>query len=177
MKEIRFTGNASVIYSRASGSTQMHTSAQLPMTMQECLCVCKQACVCVQDSMCVCMQWKGQMGKREEQSQIKKDDSREKRRGEMGREGTWSGNASVPLRPATSYHGASTDRWMQESPIIEMLGYKRPDEGEELLHASWCVRMSGVARGQLSKLQLPISGTDANTERQVKTCMKSDLSQ
>ncbi len=65
----------------------------------------------------------------------------------MGREGTWSGNASLPLQPATSYHGASSDRWMQESPIIEMLGHKRPDEGEELPHASWCVRMSGGSQG------------------------------
>lgn len=61
------------------------------------------------------------------------DDSGEKRRrGETGREGSRSGDASVPLRPATSYHGASADRWMQESPIIEILEHKRPDEGEGL---------------------------------------------
>lgn len=102
---------------------------------------------CVSARTCL---WKGQMGKREEQSQIKTDDSTEKRkrrRGEMGIEGTWSGNASVPLRPATLYHGASTDRWMQESLIIEMLRNKCPDEREELLHVSRCVRMARGRQG------------------------------
>ncbi len=65
----------------------------------------------------------------------------------MGREGTWSRNASVPLQPATSYHRASTDRWMQESPIIEMLRHKRSNEREEFLHARRCVRMVRGSQG------------------------------
>lgn len=92
----------------------------------------------------------------------------------MGREGTWSGNASVPLRPATSYHGASADRWMQESPIIEMLGHKRPDEGEELLRASWCVRM---ARGSQGSAVSATATHHTGWCEQVKTCVRSDLSQ
>lgn len=43
----------------------------------------------------------------------------------MEREGTWSRNASLPLRPATSYHAASADRRRQEGPIIELLGPKQ----------------------------------------------------
>lgn len=51
------------------------------------------------------------MGKRDEQSPKKRMIAEKKKRGgKIGREGTWSGNASVPLWPATSYHGASTDR-------------------------------------------------------------------
>lgn len=137
--------------------------------MRACVCVCVSLTQSTKHARAACVSartclWTGQMGKREEESQIKKDDSREKRgrRGEMGREDTWSGNASVPLRPATSYHGASTDRWMQESPIIEMLENKHPNEGERLLRTSWCVRMAGgdqdVARGPPSPRQLPISG-------------------
>lgn len=53
------------------------------------------------------------MGKKDKQSQIKKDDSKEMNKGGGGvlaRQGTWSGNVSLPLQPATSYHRASTDK-------------------------------------------------------------------
>lgn len=61
---------------------------------------------------------------------------------ELRREGTWSRNVSVPLQPATSYHRASTDKWMQEDPIIEMFRNKCLDKGEGFHPANWCVRMA-----------------------------------
>lgn len=45
--------------------------------------------------------------------------------GEGGREGTLSRNAPVLVQPATSYHETSTDRWIHESPIIEILMHKQ----------------------------------------------------
>lgn len=62
-------------------------------------------------NVCVCthLSVEGADGQ-ERRTEPKKDDRKRGRRGETGREGTWSGNGSVPLRPATSYHGASADR-------------------------------------------------------------------
>lgn len=144
--------------------------------MQECVCMWNYVCVydrehkgCVY-STCphalVC--WKGQMDKREEHIRKKKKKKRmiaeEKRRGNGEREGTWSRNASVALQPATSHHGASADRWMQESPIIEkMLGHKHPDEREELLHVRQCVRTAAAAAVVMAAAAAGSQGSAAST--------------
>lgn len=80
----------------------MHSYSCVTQTTINVCIVCVSACICL---------WTGQMGKRDEQSPKKRMIAEKKKRGgKIGREGTWSGNASVPLWPATSYHGASTDR-------------------------------------------------------------------
>lgn len=63
--------------------------------------------------------------------------------------GTLSRNSPVLVQPAASHHETSTDRRIHESPVIEKIMHKQPNEGR------WGKGGGGGMEGGVSDCRMP----------------------